>query len=265
MPKSPTDRRHFVIAGIIVVVATVVLDQFLKFALPMPLQASLESLTIDWLFGAHITLISFLFSLIVVLMLYSVVVFRRRDGDMEDGIHVEGHTGLEIVWTVVPLILVLVFGYLGVVTLNQVTQAAENEVVVRVNGFQWSWSFEYDEGFTTAELVLPVNRRARMEMTSRDVLHSFWVPEFRVKQDLVPGQTTVVRFTPIDVGEYKLRCSELCGLSHYSMLAPVRVVEEEEYNRWLGEQMATSAPAVADAETLDSLNEVPSQAMGSAD
>ena len=86
-----------------------------------------------------------------------------------------------------------------------------------------------------------------MEMTSNDVIHSFWVPEFRVKQDLLPGRITTILFTPIEVGEYKLRCAELCGLSHYSMLASVRVVEQDEYERWLDEKMAEVNPALTQA------------------
>ncbi|MEX1018828.1 MAG: cytochrome c oxidase subunit II [Litorilinea sp.] len=248
MPKSPTDRRHFIIVGVLVVIATVLMDILLKQALPLPVQASIESLTIDQLIGWHLTIIAFLFSLIVVFMLYSVVLFRRRPDDDSDGAHFEGNTALEIVWTVVPLIFVVVFTFIGIDTLSNVTRAEENERVVQLRAFQWSWAFEYPEGFIAQELVLPINERARMEMTSTDVLHSFWIPEMRVKQDIVPGITTVVRFTPIMAGEYKLRCSELCGLSHWSMLAPVRILEADEYEAWVAERTAGIAPAVAQVE-----------------
>ena len=142
-------------------------------------------------------LIAFLFSLVVVFMLYSLVVFRRRPGDDSEGAHFEGNSALEIAWTVIPLIIVVIFGYIGIVSLNEVTRAAENEVVVNVKGFQWAWSFEYPEGIVSPELVLPVDRQARMLMTSADVIHSFWIPEMRVKQDLVPGKETTLVFTPI--------------------------------------------------------------------
>jgi cytochrome c oxidase subunit II len=237
MPKSPTDRRHFVIVGALVLIATVLMDFLLKWALPLPVQASIEALTIDQLIGWHLTIIAFLFSVIVVIMLYAVVVFRRRAGDDGDGAHFEGNTALEIVWTVVPLIVVVIFSFIGVSTLNTVTRAEANESVVQVRGFQWSWTFEYPEGFISQELVLPVDQRVRMEMTATDVIHSFWIPEMRVKKDLVPGQTTILRLTPILTGEYKLRCAELCGLSHWSMLADVRVLEQAEYDAWLAEQV----------------------------
>ncbi|MGL4648728.1 MAG: cytochrome C oxidase subunit II, partial [Caldilineaceae bacterium] len=88
-----------------------------------------------------------------------------------------------------------------------------------------------------AELVLPVGAPALMQMTSADVLHAFWVPEFRVKKDLVPGQITELRFTPSMEGEFKLVCAEICGLTHYNMVAPVRVVSQDEFALWMNEQV----------------------------
>jgi cytochrome c oxidase subunit 2 len=192
-------------------------------------------------------LISFFFSLVVVFMVYAIFAFRKRNWDDAEGEHFHGNAILEIVWTVVPLIVVIVFAFIGVSSLANVTRAEENELVVKVQGFQWAWSFEYPQGFASAELVLPVNQPARMEMTATDVLHSFWVPEFRLKQDLVPGQTTELRFTPIQVGEYKVRCAELCGLTHWNMETPVRVLTQEEYDRWLQEKTAGITPALAEA------------------
>lgn len=249
MPKSATDKRHFIVAAALVAITTVIMDILLKAALPLPVQASLEALIIDELIGWHLTLIAFLFSLIVVFMLYSIVVFRKRPGDESDGEHFEGNTTLEIAWTVIPLIAVIVFAFYGVNSLAEVTRSEPNEVVVKVNGFQWGWSFEYDDGaILSPEMVLPVGKRARMEMSTRDVIHSFWIPEMRVKQDLVPGQVTELRFTPSEMGEYRLLCAELCGRSHWSMVAPVRVVSEAEYDQWLSQQRAEQTPAIVQAD-----------------
>ena len=254
MPKSSSDIRHFYIAGVLVVISTFLMNWLMKAALPLPVQASEESFIIDRLIYQHVFLISFLFSLIVVFMLYALVVFRRRAGDDSDGDHFEGNTQLEIGWTVIPLVLVVIFGYIGVVDLREVTKAEDNELVVNVTAFQWDWTFGYEGGVISQELLLPVNRPARMEMTSNDVNHAFWVPEFRVKQDLVRGRTTVVRFTPTEIGEYNLVCAELCGLSHWSMLRTVRVVEESEFTAWLqteqvkinGDNAVAAAPAAHD-------------------
>ena len=252
MPKSSTDKRHFYIVGVLVVISTVLVDWLLKTGLPLPVQASIESLTIDRLIGWHLTLIAFLFSLIMVFMFYAFVVFRRREGDDSDGEHFEGNATLEIAWTVIPLILVVIFGYVGVVDLNEVTKRGE-EVTVKVTGFQWDWTFEYDGGVLSQELVLPVDKRARMELVSTDVLHSFWVPEFRVKQDLVPGAPQDLYFTPTTVGEYDLVCAEMCGLSHYKMLRVVRVVEQDEFTAWLQTEQVkvNGTEAVANAAVED--------------
>jgi cytochrome c oxidase subunit 2 len=192
-------------------------------------------------------LIAGLFSLVVVFMLYTLFVFRKREGDESEGEHFEGHTGFEIGWTVGPLILVVLFGYFGVTSLATVTRAEADEYVVKVTGVQWSWQFDYD-GVLSQDLVLPVDRRVRLEMTSKDVIHSFYVPEFRVKQDLVPGQTTVIRFTPTEVGEYQLMCAELCGLNHYNMVSPVRVLEQGEFDQWVDELQAQAPAALISAE-----------------
>ncbi|MEZ4620835.1 MAG: cytochrome c oxidase subunit II [Caldilineaceae bacterium] len=251
MPKSSSDIRHFYIAGVLVVISTFLLYWLLDVALPLPVQASEESKIIDRLINQHLFLIAFLFSLVVVFMLYTIVVFRKREGDESEGAHFEGNTMLEVAWTVIPLVLVVIFGYIGYVDLRDVTRAEENELVVKVTAFQWDWTFEYEGGVVSQELLLPVDQPARMEMSSNDVNHAFWVPEFRVKQDLVRGHTTVVRFTPVEVGDYRLRCAELCGLSHYSMRRDVKVVPASEFTAWLQTEQAkiNGNNAVADADT----------------
>jgi cytochrome c oxidase subunit II len=258
MPKSSSDRRHFIIAGVLVVIVAVLMDLLLKSALPLPVQASIESLTIDRMIGWHLTVIASLFSLVVVFMLYAIVVFRQREGDTSDGEHFEGNAYLEIAWTGIPLILVFIFGYLGVRDLNTITQKNE-ELTVKATGVQWAWTFEYDGGVLSQELMLPVDKRVRVQLRSNDVLHSFWVPEFRVKQDLLPAPAepetaedaypSSVYFTPNKVGEYEVKCAELCGLSHYKMLGVVKVVEQDQFTAWLQTEQAkvNDNKAVADA------------------
>lgn len=245
--NKSTSTRHFVNAGVLVVIATVVLNWLLSSVLPFPPQASTQSKIIDQLFSYHVLLIAFLFSLVVVFMLYSLVVFRRREGDDEDGEHFEGNTTLEIGWTVAPMALVILFAYLGVTSLNEITRPQENETVIRVEGFQWGWTFTYPDGVVSEELVLQNNVPVKLEMYSRDVLHSFWVPAFRVKQDLVPGEQNMkeIRFTPSLEGEYAVRCAELCGLSHWSMVRDVRVVSETAYQEWYNQELAKVNPALA--------------------
>jgi cytochrome c oxidase subunit 2 len=117
-------------------------------------------------------------------------------------------------------------------------------MVVKVVGSQWSWKFEYpDSGITSTELYLPANKQVLLQMESTDVVHSFWVPEFRVKQDLVPGRVTQLRITPTLAGNYKVRCAELCGTSHYGMEQAVVVVDGAAFASWVADQQALAAAA----------------------
>jgi cytochrome c oxidase subunit II len=233
--------KHFLTVGVLVVLTTFVLRFFILGPLyRLPEQGSAEAVPIDTMFDAHFWLISFLFALIMVFMIYSVVVFRRKPGDDTPGPHVHGHTGLEIAWTVVPLIIVIAFGVWGTFMLDDITSSKADEMTIRVWGQQWAWLFEYPEqgGITTPDLVIPANRPIVLEMESRDVLHSFWIPEFRVKQDMLPGRKTYLRFTATQPGEeYEVLCAEICGLQHTTMVAPVQVLAEEDFLAWADERM----------------------------
>lgn len=231
--------RHFVIVGILVIVMAMLTYLGLDSAGLMPVQASAQAVSIDWLWNWQVIAMSFLFSLIVVPMVYSLIVFRRRKGDTTDAEHIEGNTKLEITWTVLPLFVVIAFAYMGAFSLSETRRVDPNAVVIKVMAQQFSWTFEYpDSGVISDELHLPVNRQVVLKMESRDVIHSFWVPEFRVKQDVVPGRVTEYRITPTLIGDYKVRCAELCGTSHAYMEKPVIVTSKVDYDSWIAEQQA---------------------------
>ncbi|MEW6094022.1 MAG: cytochrome c oxidase subunit II [Chloroflexota bacterium] len=232
--------KHFFVIAILVAAATLLVHAGLNSIGLLPEQASVQAITIDRLLDVHIWLISFLFSLIVVTLLYSLVVFRRRQGETGEGVHIEGNTKLEILWTMVPLFTVIFLAYLGAQSLGETRRVDPTALQVEVVSGQWFWSFSYpDYGVTTDALYLPVDKQTLLLMTSNDVIHSFWVPEFRVKQDLVPGQTTELRITPTLTGEFKVLCAELCGASHAYMEAKVYVVTQEEFDAWISEQQST--------------------------
>jgi cytochrome c oxidase subunit 2 len=240
-------QRHFVIVGILVIVTTVLTYLGLNAAGLMPVEASAQAVPIDWLWNLEMATISFLFSLIMVPLVYSLVVFRRRKGDTTDAEHMEGNTRLEIAWTIVPLFIVMAYAYLGAVNLAETRRVDPQASVVKVTGLQWSWTFEYPaiNGLTVVsdELHIPVGKQVLLRMTSNDVIHSFWVPEFRVKQDLVPGRITELRITPTLIGNYKVRCAELCGTSHAFMEKPVIVSSQEDFDAWMTEQLAKAEEA----------------------
>ena len=234
---------HFLIVGILVIVTSILTYFGVNVLWALPPAASAQAAPIDWMWNLQKIAMSFLFALIVVPMAYSLIVFRRKKGDTSEGEHFEGNTKLEIAWTIVPLIAVLIFAYLGADTLADTRRVDPNAMVVKVTGFQWGWKFEYPEyGITSSELYLPVDKQVALKMESTDVIHSFWVPEFRVKQDLVPGRVTELWITPTEIGDtYKVRCAELCGTSHAFMENPVIVVDDANFDTWVMEQQAIAA------------------------
>ncbi len=236
--------RHLAIVAVLVVIGTVITYYLLTSIYQLPEAASAEAVPIDRLFGGHFLFISFFFALIVVFALYSIVAFRRRPDDDEEPDQFHGNTPLEIIWTIVPLAIVISFGIWGWNVLNEVTEEKPDEMVVNVIGQRWSWAFEYPDypnvGRVT-EMVLPVDQPVLLQMESVDVLHSFWVPEFRVKQDLLPGRTTTLRITPTQVDTFKTRCAEICGTLHAQMLADVRVLSHADFDAWVSEMSASVA------------------------
>lgn len=239
--------RHFVIVAVLVLVISVLVYVGLVAADLMPVQASAQSVDIDWLWNLELMMMSFLFSLIVVPLFYSLIVFRRRRGETGDGEHMEGNTTLEVTWTIIPLFIVLTFAYLGAYNLGETRRLSPGAMEVTVTAQQFAFSFDYkDLGFVTDELYLPVNEQAILKLTSRDVIHSFWVPEFRVKQDMVPGRVTEYRITPTlltGAQPFKIRCAELCGTSHAYMLANVHVVSQEQFDAWVADRQAEAEAA----------------------
>ncbi len=235
-PKRRSSMRHFIVAGLLVIILTVGSILLLTNIRLLPEAASLQAIPIDNLFQFDFIAIAVLFSLIVGLMVYSIVVFRRRKNDMSDGPHIEGNTKLEVVWTLVPLGFVLFLAYFGSAALGKTQAADPKPLRVDVVGSQWSWRFDYpDYGIISTDLMLPVDKQALLTLSSTDVIHSFWVPEFRVKQDALPGDDfeRELRVTPNLIGDYKVRCAELCGKLHYDMLAPVKVVSQKDFDAWV--------------------------------
>lgn len=232
---------HLVIVAVLVVLSTVGLGLFFNSGILLPEQASLQAEIIDGLFGIHWWLIAFFFSLITVFILYSLVVFRRRKGELGDGFFTHGNQRLEIVWTIIPLIIVLALAVIGADNLADVERRDPQAYQVDVFASQWTWRFQYENGAVSDQLILPVNRQVLLRLHSEDVIHSFYVPEFRVKQDVLPGGEQFTRelvVTPNKEGEFKIRCAEICGQLHYDMLADVIVVPEPEFAAWIEQQAA---------------------------
>jgi cytochrome c oxidase subunit 2 len=178
-----------------------------------------------------------IFVLVMTIAIYSVVRFRAMPGDMRDGAPIHGNTRLEVIWVTIPFLMVTALAIYGWIVLDDIEAKQPNELIVNVTGQQFTWTFEYpSEKVTSTELVLPEGRPVEFRIETRDVIHSFWVPEFRLKSDAVPGLTTKIRLTPDRVGRYQVVCAELCGIGHAVMRQNVRVVPPAEFDSWLREQ-----------------------------
>ena len=233
--------RRYVVIFILVIACTYLVHTGLISVKLFPAQASLQALTVDKVFGIHLWLISALFSLIMVLLIYSLIFDRRKKGETGDGAYITGNSTLEITWTAIPLILVITLSIIGAQTLGVVQQIDPSAMVVKVVSGQWFWHFQYpDYGISTNELWLPFGKQVDLQMTSNDVIHSLWVPQFRIKQDIVPGRTIDLRITPILIGDYTVYCNQLCGLRHAYMTAPVKVVSQADFDKWAAQQQANA-------------------------
>jgi len=244
----------------------------------LPLDASSNAAAYDSLFQVLFSIGTMLFIGILIILVYSLVRFRRRPGELADGPAIEGNLPLEIVWTAIPAIVILfvgiysydiydrmggmapldhgamdhssmdhasapldsprVWGGIGpaaVMNAPDPTQAVA-PLAVDLTAMQFAFIFHYPEaGITTGELHVPVGQQVELHMEARDVIHAFWVPQFRLKQDVIPGQPTLLSFTATRAGTYPLICAELCGPYHGGMRTNVVVHDADDYSAWLAQ------------------------------
>jgi cytochrome c oxidase subunit 2 len=178
---------------------------------------------------------------VVVGLVYSAVRFRANGDDEDDGPPIHGHRGFQTVWLGISFVLVIgLFGY-GAVGLVDIRGAQNSDFEVQVHGEQWAWHFDYPSaGVTSKELHIPVGKRVHLVINSSDVIHSFWVPAFGIKQDAVPGRPTQVYLTATVAGTYPGLCAELCGFGHTDMHLTAVVSEQADLAAWLSQQPAAS-------------------------
>lgn len=182
--------------------------------------------------------ISFFFTIaITVLMIYIVIHFSRKKG--KTPMQFTGNTKLEIIWTVVPLIIVLMMFYYGTVGFTPMRDVPKDAMQIKAIGKMWVWNFDYGNGKISKDLVVPYNRNVKMNLVSVDVSHSLFIPAFRVKEDVVPGYDNYLWFRPIEKGTFDVFCAEYCGLAHSGMTAKVIVVDSLDFKKWLADLKVT--------------------------
>jgi cytochrome c oxidase subunit II len=199
-------------------------------------EASTAAPKIDDLLNVMIVLSSFVFSLVLVALFYALWRFKAKPGDESDGEPIHGNTKLEIAWTVIPTIIVLFGAGYSWSVLSDIEKLDKNPLTVDVFSQQYAWSFGYPgkgNAYVQGEMHVPLNRQIQFKMHAQDVIHSFWVPEWRIKKDNVPGITTTAIVTPDKLGTYQLICTELCGFGHASMRAKVVVETPANFQKWV--------------------------------
>jgi len=183
---------------------------------------------------------------ITAVMIYFIRRYRRDKHPK--AIQNEGSLKLELIWTIIPLILVLIMFYFGWMGWKPMKNPPEDAMKVTAIARMWNFKFEYENGKMTDSLYVPVNKPVVLDLKALDVIHSLYIPAFRVKEDMVPGNLKQMWFIPGQVGSYDLFCTEYCGLDHSYMYTGVRVMPEEEFAEWMKDTTAT-APAVDETAT----------------
>ncbi len=218
-----------------------------------PPQASAESQLIDDLFSFLVTLGTFIFLGVVGALTYATLFQRAGKYDLSDGPPIEGNVTLEIVWTVIPFLLVMgiagysyqIYDQMAILGSHLATAEAAPMEPIEVLSRQWAWEFHYPEqNVTSTELHLPKQKRVKLSLKSEDVIHGFYIPAFRLKQDIIPKQTISLEFTPIREGTYRLRDSQYSGTYFAAMQADVVVESQQAYQQWLA-RAATQTPTPA--------------------
>jgi cytochrome c oxidase subunit II len=234
-----------VLAGILASVVAVLVPW-------LPTSASEEFDRIEFAFWFTTVICIGVFAVVAAAIVYSVLKFRVQPEDESDGPPIHGHTGIEIVWTAIPAVLVTAISIVSAVVLAKNDDAGPTPIRIAVTAQQFAWKFEYpgEPKVTSGELVLPVGKAVKLTLHSLDVIHSFWVPEFGQKSDAVPGIETTLVITPTRTGEFSLMCTELCGLGHPTMRAPVRVVQQADYEEFLASGAGGSGGDENSGETI---------------
>jgi cytochrome c oxidase subunit 2 len=235
------------IASLLGIALGLVIDWF-------PTQGSTQAEKIDTFWDVLIICSVPVFVLVTTVVLYAALEFRVRPGEEHlDGPPIHGNTRLEVVWTAVPAIMLVALCSYAYIVLHDIEKAPAKalgaERQVTVNGQQFTWTFDYNEGgkkFSSAQLYVPEGRSVKFNVRTRDVLHDFWVPAWRMKIDAVPGITTNYRVTPNRLGTWPVVCAELCGLGHAFMRQTAHVVSQAQFDQWVTKmttRAATPAPA----------------------
>jgi cytochrome c oxidase subunit II len=210
-----------------------------------PPQSSIQATQIDAVYFFMVAVTAFFALLIAVLVTVFAIKFRRRHPD-EIGVAIHGSLALELLWSVIPFFIVMVMFAWGAKVFFDVYRPPAGAMEIFVVGKQWMWKVQHQDGRREInELHVPVGRPVKLVMGSEDVIHSYYIPAFRVKADVIPGRYNSMWFTATRAGRYHLFCAEYCGTKHSGMIGWVTAMEPGDYQAWLGGASATASPVAA--------------------
>lgn len=248
MKGAPVKRDFTLLAVIWAVLCVVLTAGVTTFGWSLyPTHGAAEATIVDNAFSTLTYMAVPVFALVCAILIVAILRFRSQGQPHEDGADLRGEGSLPRVWLLITSALaVVMIIYPGMTGLIELSHHPKPDLEINVTGQMWSWTVEYPaSGVKVAaaqEFVLPVDKTVQVNIRSKDVLHSFWIPAFRQKFDAVPGKTTVLYITPDRLGNreddaaYRLQCAELCGVGHSLMADPVRVVEQTDFDAWLVSQ-----------------------------
>lgn len=211
----------------------------------MPEQGTDIARQVDNLYGFLIVVSFISCAILIGGMIYFVLKYKRKSANDKTA-YITHDTRLEILWSAIPLIIFLVVFAWGWVLYHDMRKMPENALEITVMGRQWSWTAEYKNGVKSNEIVVPVGKDVKLILGSEDVIHSFFVPSFRIKQDAVPGRYTALWFNATKLGEFHVFCTEYCGTSHAAMITRLKVVSQEEFDAWLIEESEVGLLPIAE-------------------
>ncbi len=186
---------------------------------------------VDFAFLFTLVVSVFFLVLITGLMIYFVIKYNRKRNPKATNVH--SNVALEITWTVIPTILVLIMFWFGWIGYVDMSEAPENTLNVDVTAQMWKWTFKYENGKTTDSLYVPINQPVKLNLHSIDVNHAFYIPKFRIKKDVYPNQDRMVWFEANELGDFDIACAEYCGLNHSYMYSKAKVMPQEDFSAWL--------------------------------
>jgi cytochrome c oxidase subunit 2 len=258
-------RQRQLIWTIVAALAAIAVGVVLSYVIHwFPVQASTQARNTDRLYHVLVDASIPIFVLVVTVVLFCAWQFRMKPGEeLKDGPPIHGNTRLEVVWTTIPAIILLALVSYSFVVLHDNEKKPAREIHVGVTGQQFAWSFQYPPSVTggkpveSDQLYLPKGEPVQFALHSKDVIHAFWVPAFRLQEDVVPGITVKYRATPDRLGSYPIVCNLLCGLGHSLMRSTVHVVPPAQFQQWLRAHVGATVAGEATSNPTSSTTSAP--------